>query len=87
MGPSSLSFPASSLEQFCVSASRARHAVTIYTDDKEALLDAIKSSDDRLSATEFVNRPIDHDMIPRRQQQHQLEREPTHAREDITHVR
>ena len=29
--------------------------MTIYTDDKEALREAITQSDERLSATEFVN--------------------------------
>lgn len=56
VGQSSRSFPASSREQFYVSASRGRERVTIYTDDKEALRDAIEQSDERLSATEFVNR-------------------------------
>lgn len=52
---SSQSFPASSREQFYVSVSRGRHGATIYTDDKEALLDAVSHSDDRLAATELVN--------------------------------
>lgn len=54
IGQSSQSFPASSREQFYVSASRGREGVTVYTDDKEALLDAVCRSDERLSATEFV---------------------------------
>ncbi len=41
VGQSSQSFPASSREQFYVSASRAREQVIIYTDDKEALLEAV----------------------------------------------
>jgi conjugative relaxase-like TrwC/TraI family protein len=61
VGQGSESFVASSREQFYVSASRARERVTIYTDDKEALLDAVKRSDDRLTATEFVN------SVPQRQ--------------------
>ncbi len=55
VGQSSQSFPASSREQFYVSASRGRYQVTVYTDDKEALLEAINQSDERLSATELVN--------------------------------
>lgn len=55
LGISSASFPASSREQFYVSVSRGRHGVTIYTDDKEALLDAVCRSDDRLTATELVS--------------------------------
>ncbi|MCA9094992.1 MAG: relaxase domain-containing protein, partial [Planctomycetaceae bacterium] len=54
VGQSSESFPASSREQFYVSASRAKQRVTIYTDDKQALRDVISQTDERLSATEFV---------------------------------
>jgi ATP-dependent exoDNAse (exonuclease V) alpha subunit len=54
IGQSSQSFPASSREQFYVSASRGRKSVTVYTDDKESLLDAVSRTDDRLSATELV---------------------------------
>ncbi len=54
IGQSSQSLPASSREQFYVSASRGREGVTVYTDDKAALLDAVNRSDERLSATEFV---------------------------------
>jgi conjugative relaxase-like TrwC/TraI family protein len=54
IGQSSESFPASSREQFYVSVSRARQQATIYTDDKESLLDAVSRSDDRMTATEFV---------------------------------
>jgi conjugative relaxase-like TrwC/TraI family protein len=54
IGQSSQSFPASSREQFYVSVSRGREGVTVYTDDKEALLEAVDRSDERLSATEFV---------------------------------
>lgn len=54
IGQSSRSFPASSREQFYVSVSRGREGVTIYTDDKESLLDAVSRSDERMSATELV---------------------------------
>ncbi|MGE4003972.1 MAG: ATP-dependent RecD-like DNA helicase, partial [Planctomycetaceae bacterium] len=54
VGQSSQSFPASSAEQFYVSCSRGRESVTVYTDDKKALLEAVKESDERLSATELV---------------------------------
>ena len=56
IGQSAESFPASSREQFYVSVSRGRQQATIYTDDKKALLEAVSRSDDRLAATEFVNR-------------------------------
>jgi ATP-dependent exoDNAse (exonuclease V) alpha subunit len=55
IGESAQSLPAASREQFYVSVSRGRQRATIYTDDKEALLEAVSRSDDRLSATEFVN--------------------------------
>jgi conjugative relaxase-like TrwC/TraI family protein len=51
---SSVSFPASSREQFYVSASRAREQVVVYTDDKAALLEAVSSSDPRVSAMELA---------------------------------
>ena len=48
------SLRASSLEQFYVSVSRGREQVRIYTDDKEALSDAIRRSGQRVSATELA---------------------------------
>lgn len=51
---SSTSLPASSMEQFYVSCSRAKEKLTIYTDDKEALKSAIQESTQRLSATELM---------------------------------
>ena len=55
IGQSSQSFPASSREQFYVSVSRGRQQATVYTDDKKALLEAVRHSDDRLTATEFLS--------------------------------
>jgi ATP-dependent exoDNAse (exonuclease V) alpha subunit len=54
VGQASESFPASSKEQFYVSASRAKKKVVVYTSDKESLKQAIEQSDERLSATELV---------------------------------
>lgn len=54
VGQSSESFPASNREQFYVSASRARKRMAVYTDDKQALKQAIDRSDDRLTATELI---------------------------------
>ena len=54
IGQSSDSLPAASREQFYVSVSRGRESAAIYTDDKEALLEAVSRSDERLTATEFV---------------------------------
>lgn len=51
---SSASLPASSKEQFYVSASRGRESVKIYTDDKNALRDAVGGSAARLSALELM---------------------------------
>ncbi|MGA2258011.1 MAG: MobF family relaxase [Thermoguttaceae bacterium] len=55
IGQSAESYPASSREQAYVSISRGMERAVIFTDDKEALLEAISKSDDRLTATEFVN--------------------------------
>jgi len=51
---SSNSFAAASREQFYVSVSRGKKEVSIYTDDREALLEAVSRGDKRLTATEFV---------------------------------
>jgi conjugative relaxase-like TrwC/TraI family protein len=55
IGQSRTSYPASSREQFYVSCSRARESATVYCDDKEALRAVVAQSDDRVSATEFVD--------------------------------
>jgi len=54
VGQSADSFPASSPEQFYVSASRGQKQVVIYTDNKLELLDAVCQTDERLSATELM---------------------------------
>lgn len=51
---SSVSYPATSREQFYVSVSRGRDQAIVYTHNKEALREAIRQSDDRLTATELV---------------------------------
>ena len=66
IGQSSQSWPASSREQFYVSASRGRRQVTVYTDDKDALRDAIRRSDPRLAATELVADDADRERMHRR---------------------
>ena len=47
------SLKASSLEQFYVSASRGRDGISIWTDSKADLLEAVMKSDQRMLATEF----------------------------------
>lgn len=54
IGQSATSFSASDRAQFYVSVSRGREAAVIYTDDKQALLDAVRRADTRLSATELA---------------------------------
>lgn len=51
---SSMSLRASSMEQFYVSVSRGREAVSIYTDNKDELAQAVSQSNARLSATELL---------------------------------
>ena len=52
-----VSMPATSQEQFYVSVSRGRQSATIYCSDKQELLDAVKSSRERMSATELTAKP------------------------------
>ena len=54
VGMSSFSGQAASREQFYVSVSRGREQAVIYTDDKDALREAVGRSDERTSATELV---------------------------------
>lgn len=55
VGQSASFAAASSAEQFYVSASRGKKSVTVFTDDKRALLEAVRRSDDSLTATELVS--------------------------------
>lgn len=41
-------------QQFYVSVSRGRESVKLYTDDKQAMLDAVRTRGERLSATELL---------------------------------
>lgn len=54
LSQSSMSFRASSKEQFYVSVSRGRESVAIYTDDKADLLRAVSQSVERKSARELL---------------------------------
>jgi conjugative relaxase-like TrwC/TraI family protein len=55
---SSESFRAAGREQFYVSASRFKDTLTIYTDDKRELLNAVRKSSQRPSATDLVTKEI-----------------------------
>jgi hypothetical protein len=92
VGQSAESYPASSMEQFYVSASRGREMVQIFTDDKESLLSAVNRSDDRLTATEFISererreRAIGLQWMESRQRDEQPVRDDRH-REELVHER
>lgn len=53
---SAASLRAASKEQFYVSVSRGREAVRIFTDDKQALREAVADSSARMSATELMEK-------------------------------
>jgi hypothetical protein len=55
---SSESFRAADREQFYVSASRFKETLTIYTDDKHHLLEAVRKSSHRPSALDLVKNEI-----------------------------
>ena len=88
VGQSSESFPASSREQFYVSASRAKERVTIYTDDKHELLDAVSRSDERLSATELINGTPQREVVALHQRIAEVaDKRRDKDREPVTHER
>jgi len=62
IGQPAITFPASNLKQFYVSISRGREAVTIFTDDKQDLLNAISQSGDRQGALELFTNNYDYKM-------------------------
>jgi len=66
------SLPASSREQFYVSVSRGKEQALIYTGNKQELLEAVSHSDERLTATEFVNSAIHRHMVGTRSQDHEF---------------
>ena len=83
---SSISFRASSKEQFYVSVSRGRQAVSIYTDDKEDLLQAISKSSERKSAIELTSKQAVMDQaveINRRGLMHQIRDKAVEAAQNI----
>jgi conjugative relaxase-like TrwC/TraI family protein len=93
IGQSCESFRASSREQFYVSVSRAREQAIIYTDDKEALFEAVRRSDDKMTATEFLSNREHRERgvaIQRLQRSAETNREPIPAapqREEMAYER
>lgn len=93
IGASSISRPASSREQFYVSVSRGREQATVYTDDKESLMEAVGQSDERLSATEVLGEQAARERAAAIQRVEQAERlaeasrEGERGREGLNHDR
>lgn len=52
------SLPATNQEQMYVSSSRARERMTLYTDDKAAVRQAVQRSSRKLAATDILDRPL-----------------------------
>jgi ATP-dependent exoDNAse (exonuclease V) alpha subunit len=74
---SAASFAASSARQFYVSASRGEKEISIYTDDRKAMLEAVSRQDDHLTATRLLaDHPWLHPavLMQRREEQHKPDR-------------
>ena len=78
------SLPASSREQFYVSASRAREKVTFYTGNKREMLDAVCHEEDRLSATALLGGITLPPQVPELRHPERKEREPE---QELVHER
>jgi ATP-dependent exoDNAse (exonuclease V) alpha subunit len=88
LGQSSLSFPASSREQWYVSVSRGKERLVVYTDDKKALREAVAQSDERLSATEFVNGKARRLAVElQRRESDSKPKRPPKSKEELNHAR
>lgn len=83
---SSLSHRASSMEQFYVSVSRGRQAVAVYTDDKKALIESIKQTTQRRSASELVRDNKKQVQVVRDQRQQYLNKIRTKSGETIDKI-
>jgi ATP-dependent exoDNAse (exonuclease V) alpha subunit len=84
------SYAAASREQFYVSVSRGKKAVSIYTDDREALLDAVSRTDRKMSATEFMADRAHRERVLQLQRIAATRSEPVRAeieREGMSHER
>ena len=74
-------FSATDAKQFYVSVSRAREQTIVYTDDKEALLDAASQAGDRRSAMELLNGKTPHmDYVQQRERNAQTEKPNEHTK-------
>lgn len=87
LGQSSWSFPASSREQWYVSVSRGKERLVVYTDDKKALREAVGQSDERLSATEFINGKSRKAVELNRRERDARPKRPPKEREELIHDR
>lgn len=92
IGQSADSFAASSREQFYVSVSRGQKQATIYTDSKTDLLDAVRKSDERLSATELLSGAMIAERAPANRERSPFDRVRTPAlherqKEELIHER
>ena len=83
----SVSLPATSKESFYVACSRAKESVAVYCSNKEALLEAVSESDERLTATELVNQARAREVValhrrypPTIEYERQRDRELSHER-------
>jgi hypothetical protein len=78
---SSESFRAADREQFYVSVSRFKEALTIYTDDKPALLEAVSKSSARFLAMDLATKQlsVQTPAQPEREKPQQVERAPEAA--------
>ena len=90
IGISAASYAATSREGFYVAVSRAREMASLFTDDKELLLEAVGQTDDRLSATELVSGRERGNALRRMERQKQAEREtrvPAREKEGVSYER
>lgn len=82
------SLPAVSREGFYVACSRGRETARVYTDDRNALLEAANQTDDRQSATEFINDQLQRERARiRHRQTHLLPYSPQVQRESLDYER
>jgi len=87
IGQASQSFAASSQEQLYVSVSRARKGALIFTDDKQALREAVQQADERVTATELVRKSVERRAVLQRQEAALIERAQQQEREAVDHER